>query len=541
MSKKELGRGIKSVELFGTILAAMTNLGERPSLAEIAEATGMQQQQLRPYLVSFQRLGLIEVDPASRGRAFGALAARLGHCRLETLGQRFGFQQIAREISSEHDLLVGLVFWAGHRPTIAKVIPSRTPLDINLRPGTPYNVTGTATGRTFLTYSSDPRVAARAEAELKGSVDQPAIGDAPDRAELARLIGDIREKEYAFVRDAYFPGYNAIAVPVFDQAGQLICTMTIVGTSDGLPEKAAGPLARDIVERLKSYRDRPLKLKNLTRLPDPTLAAAANGQAAALEDRRGVGSAEIAGRILAALAFTSGPRKLKDVCDDAGILPAKAHGYMVSLRKTGLVEKVPESPRYQVGPVPAEMLLVRLQSYNAFETTRALIHELSEDTGMMCFLSTWGTYGPVVVDIARPRDSRHTDIHIGRTLPLSDTATGMLFRAHTSADAQRQALAAAKAIAPHREVKGLPAKDWARISQEVRETGVAATEQRGQVRLRSLAAPVFDHDGEIWFSVTLTGDIEEVAAQEAKLLERLRGEVAKISTDLGYQPETATG
>lgn len=544
-AESELGRGIKSVEIFGAVLSAMNQLDDRPGLAEIAAAAGLQAAQVRPYLTSLQRLGLLEFDPEARGHAIGPLAARLGQCRLEMLGRRYGFLALAQNIATSRDLLVGLVFWAGRLPTVAKVIPSRTSLNLNLRPGTVYNVTGTATGRVFLALSDDPRVAARAEAELSGQIELPAIGDVPDRARLDRMTARIRETGHSFVQDAYFPGVNGLAVPVLDEEGRMVCAMTFVGTADGLPETTAGELAADVAERLRQYRTQPPVSPDgsapmtlpafgpVESLPDEVAPLEAT---AVPEDRRGVGSAEIAGRLLAAMARSPDPRKLKDVCADADIVPAKAHGYMVSLRRTGLVEKVPGSPRYRLGPVTAEMLLVRLHSYDALETTRKLIHDLSRDTGMMCFLSAWGTYGPVVVDIVRGREARHTDIHIGRSMPLASSATGLLFRAHTSADMRAPALAAERAAFPQRHARGPGEAQLDAGAAEIRAAGYTTWEQRGPVRLRSLSAPVFDHNGEMWFAVTMTGELERITADEPHLLQQLRAGVARISADLGYAP-----
>lgn len=531
-AEDDLGRGLKSVEIFGTILGSMTGLGERPGLVEIAAASGLQPAQLRPYLTSLQRLGLLELDADAKGHAIGPLAARLGQCRLEMIGQSYGVLPLAQRIAAERDLLVALVFWAGQMPTVAKVIPSRSSLNLNLRPGTVYNVTGTATGRVFLALSDDPRVAERAEDEFEARTDVPGIGDVPERATLEAMISEIHETGYSFVQDAYFPGINGLAVPVFDEGERLLCVMTIVGSTSGLPRRSVADLAEEISRDLRAARDEPAVFAELP----AGIMEPAEEAASVPEDRRGVGSAEIAGRLLSAMARSPEPRKLKDVCSDAALVPAKAHGYLVSLRRTGLVEKVPGSPRYRLGPVAAELLLVRLHSYDAFESARKLIGELSGETGMMCFLSVWGTYGPVVVDIVRGREARHTDIHIGRSMPLARSATGLLFRAHISAELRGPAVLAERAAFP-RLHDANPEDDLLDAqAREIRAAGCATWEQRGPIRLRSLAAPIFDHNGEIWFAVTMTGELERVLADETHLRQQLLAAVARISADLGHAP-----
>ncbi|WP_370215136.1 hypothetical protein [Salipiger bermudensis] len=94
--------------------------------------------------------------------------------------------------------------------------------------------------------------------------------------------------------------------------------------------------------------------------------------------------------------------------------------YLTSLQRPGLLELDADAKGHTIG-------------HDAFESARKLIGELSSEIGMMCFLSVWGAYGPVVVDIVRGREARHTDIHIGRSMPLARSATRLLFRAHISA------------------------------------------------------------------------------------------------------------
>ena len=69
-------------------------------------------------------------------------------------------------------------------------------------------------------------------------------------------------------------------------------------------------------------------------------------------ERGGVNAVEVAGALLRALADTAGPSRLADLARATGMPSAKAHRYMVSLIRAGLIEQDPASSRYDRGGWP---------------------------------------------------------------------------------------------------------------------------------------------------------------------------------------------
>lgn len=67
---------------------------------------------------------------------------------------------------------------------------------------------------------------------------------------------------------------------------------------------------------------------------------------------RGIQSIEVGGQLLIALAHHGRPLALKDLAREAGMPPAKAHPYLVSFIKLGLVEQEAGGGRYGLGPWP---------------------------------------------------------------------------------------------------------------------------------------------------------------------------------------------
>jgi DNA-binding IclR family transcriptional regulator len=80
--------------------------------------------------------------------------------------------------------------------------------------------------------------------------------------------------------------------------------------------------------------------------------------------RRGIQSIEVGGQILLALAREGCPLLLKDLAQAAGMTPAKAHPYLVSFGKLGLITQEPGTGRYGLGPLAMQIGLISLQQFD---------------------------------------------------------------------------------------------------------------------------------------------------------------------------------
>ena len=90
-------------------------------------------------------------------------------------------------------------------------------------------------------------------------------------------------------------------------------------------------------------------------------AASAKPATAARGSSRGIQSVEVGGQLLKALALNGRPMALKDLAAAAAMTPAKAHPYLVSFGKLGLIEQDAVSGHYGLGPLAMQLGLISLQ------------------------------------------------------------------------------------------------------------------------------------------------------------------------------------
>ena len=148
-----------------------------------------------------------------------------------------------------------------------------------------------------------------------------------------------------------------------------------------------------------------------------------------LEGKHGVQSLEVGISILRAMAAGKRSMMLKDIAQAADMPPSKAHRYLVSLIRTGLVEQDRLTSRYDLGPFALNLGLVALDRVDRIRLGLAAITELRDVTNETIALAVWNDNGPVIVRWERPRKPITVNVLTGTNLRLLSSAAGRVFSA----------------------------------------------------------------------------------------------------------------
>jgi len=259
---------------------------------------------------------------------------------------------------------------------------------------------------------------------------------------------------------------------------------------------------------------------------------------------RGIQTIEVGGRLLLALAHHGRPLALKDLAQAAQMSPAKAHPYLVSFIKLGLVERETEGGRYGLGPLALQMGLIGLQQYDPVRLATPLIDELAHATGHTVAIAVWGHRGPTLVGIAEAPSPVHVSMRHGTVMSIPGTASGRVFAAWGPPEAVADALAhEARLETPPRRARGgrlgLGTAFDAEL-ERVRRDGVACVEGVAVPGVSAVAAPVFDARGRLVLSLTAIGPSATFdAAPAGAVASALVAAAADLSRRLGHQPVPA--
>ena len=231
--------------------------------------------------------------------------------------------------------------------------------------------------------------------------------------------------------------------------------------------------------------------------------------------RRGIQSIEVGGQVLMALVHRGRPMALKDLAFEAGMAPAKAHPYLVSFGRIGLVAQDAATGQYFLGPLALQLGMISLQQANPVQVATPLLAPLAQRIGHTVAIAVWGARGATIVRLEPSPAAVHVNMRHGTVFSLSNTASGRLFAAYLDVKLARQGLDDARRRRSARAdppTAGMPVppplpgwREFERQLADVRAHGLSRSLGEVLPGVNAMAAPVFDHAGKIVLSITAIG------------------------------------
>ena len=265
---------------------------------------------------------------------------------------------------------------------------------------------------------------------------------------------------------------------------------------------------------------------------------AANGRNAA--HQRGIQSIDVGARLLAALADASGALPLKELAARTGLSPARAHAYLVSYARSGLVEQDGVSGRYDLGPLALRLGLASLNRLDPVRIAGARLPELARTSGHSAAMAVWGNHGPTIVRFEQAARPIHVNMRTGTVMSMMETATGVALTAYRSSDAISSVISTLWSTPEERKAAQARIAAAAPLFAQARQRRLARAAGHPVPGVHAFSAPVFDHAGEAVLAVTLLGPAAEFDVRWSSPLARLLGDfAAEVSRRLGHQATTA--
>ncbi|WP_116475759.1 IclR family transcriptional regulator domain-containing protein [Zobellella maritima] len=211
-----LASGLEVLQAFDQQQPLMT-------LSEVAAKTGMDRAKARRFLLTLHALGYL--NKQQRHFALTPRVLQLGNAFLSANPYRVVIQHYLEEITREIGESTSLGILDGDDVVyIARSAAEHRLMAIRLSVGTRLPAAYTSMGRVLLAQLPEDQLEAYLQ---RVSLQAHTAHSITDSNELRRAIDQVRQQGYAIVDQELDSGLRSLAVPAFDQQGQLLGAINI--------------------------------------------------------------------------------------------------------------------------------------------------------------------------------------------------------------------------------------------------------------------------------------------------------------------------
>lgn len=254
--------------------------------------------------------------------------------------------------------------------------------------------------------------------------------------------------------------------------------------------------------------------------------------AKAESEAAGVLSIEVGLRLLKPLVAAGGPLSLKQIAEACHCSAPKAHRYLTSFIRAGLVQRTQTRGLYDLGPFAAELGFAAIGRIDREQLGRDAMVELADRLNFTVCLVIWTDNEPVVIGVEAPSGPMFTGIRTGSRLPVLQSASGLVFVATLPPAAQR------RVIEQHGRKDGVDPKAALRQLAAVRAAGFAHVRDSVMPGMSGVAVPIRNEAGEtilVLTSLERTSLFE--ARTECEVVAEMKRVADAVSARLGWRAD----
>jgi IclR family pca regulon transcriptional regulator len=250
----------------------------------------------------------------------------------------------------------------------------------------------------------------------------------------------------------------------------------------------------------------------------------------------GTGTSQSLERGLAILSAFDSDRPLIGVSElsrELELSRSTAHRYISTLARLGYLQQDPDSKRYRLGPRVLDLGFSAINSMDVREISAPHLRRLSDETGHTVNLAILD--GTDVVYIERCRTAQpgqreiDLNLHVGARLPAYCTAMGKAILAFVPEERREEIIARVDFVSRGPNTITDP-EEFRTELERIRLSGIAVNDEELAYGLRSIAAPIHAHSGEVMAALNLA--VHRTMSSMDELIERFGPAVKKTSEDI---------
>lgn len=508
--------------------------GGRLRASDVARRTGLARSPVDRIATTLVRLGYLREE--DRELALAPRAMELGSAYLRGSGVAGALAPQAAALADELDESVSLAVPDGDAVRFVSQTARRRTLSVAFRIGDALPAERCAPGALFGADWDEEQFAAwrarhAADPDDAGfpAVPRP-VGGHRDEADFRARIARAARRGWAEDDQLIEPGLVAVAVPVRDRDGAVVCALSVVSHTSR--HDAAG-LAATALDAMRGAAERMTGALTEWAARPPAPAAVRPESSAAAKRELGPEYLQSLARglaVLGALGAAPGGMTLSAVAASTALPRATARRSLLTLQRLGYVDC--RADRF--GPLPRVLdlgypLLSALPLGALAQPHLADLVRRVHESASVAVLD-----GDDIRYVARVAAGRimSVTITVGTRFPAHATSMGRVLLAGLAPE-QRAAWLARAELAPLTGFTVTSPDRLGAVLEQVGRDGYAMVDQELEEGLRAVAVPVRGGSGEVIAAVNVSLHAERTSAQEARatILPALREAAERITAD----------
>lgn len=225
--------GVQAVHLTFDILEELMAAEQELGVSELTQRLGSSKGTVFRHLQTLVERGYLSQNPRTLRYRLGTRAHLLGEAARGSIDLlAIGAEELVRLQSATRQTAV-LSRVVGRTVTVLNTINGPSALEIGVKPGSDLPLHATAQGKVALAFSRRGLLTAMRRQKLAQWTDRTVT----NFAKLEQQVADIRAAGWASAYEEMMLGINGIAVPVFDETGDCIASLAIVGSIQFVPQQ----------------------------------------------------------------------------------------------------------------------------------------------------------------------------------------------------------------------------------------------------------------------------------------------------------------
>lgn len=238
-------------------------------------------------------------------------------------------------------------------------------------------------------------------------------------------------------------------------------------------------------------------------------------------------------RILNVLAASQAPLQLSEIARQVEIPPSTAHRLLTSLQKHAYVRFDLQRRKYTLGLAVVPLAEAAKAQIDITNEARPILEKLAGVVNETATLTVLQGSDAVYALMAQSRRAVGTVTPLGSRVPFHSTAAGKAMLAFMPEERRDRLLSL-----PHKAYTRYTITNTYQLLDElsqIRMQGVAFDRQELELGMCCVAAPVFDHQGEVTATVGVSGPSSRLTPDNEDEFSRpVRAAAQELSVQLGY-------